>query len=39
MYDLLLLVLFNHEFKFQDFVCSGCHDLTMLSVNIGDIFI
>ena len=24
---------FNHEFKFQHSVCSGCHDLTMLSVN------
>ena len=27
---------FNHGFKFQDFVCNGCHDLTMLSVNISD---
>ena len=25
--------------KFQDSVCNGCHDLTMLSVNISDIFI
>ena len=24
---------FNHGFKFQDFVCNGCHDLAMLSVN------
>ena len=24
---------FNHGFKFQDSVCSDCHDLTMLSVN------
>ena len=27
----------NHGFKFQDYVCNGCHDLTMSSVNIGDI--
>ena len=31
--------LFNHGFKFQDYVCNGCHDLTMLSVNISDIVI
>ena len=31
--------LFNHGFKFQDYVCNGCHDLTMLSVNISDIAI
>ena len=30
---------FNHGFKFQDSVCNGCHDLTMLSVNIRDIAI
>ena len=30
---------FNHGFKFQDYVCNGCHDLTMLSVNISDIAI
>ena len=30
---------FNHGFKFQDSVCSGCHDLIMLSVNINDIAI
>ena len=30
---------FNHGFKFQDSVCNGCHDLTMLSVNINDIAI
>ena len=23
---------FNHEFKFQDYICNDCHDLTMLSV-------
>ena len=28
---------FNHRFEFQDAVCNGCHDLTMLSVNISDI--
>ena len=27
---------FNHGFKFQDSACNGCHDLTMLSVNISD---
>ena len=27
---------FNHGFKFQNYVCNGCHDLTMLSVNISD---
>ena len=30
---------FNHGFKFRDFVCNACHDLTMLSVNIRDIAI
>ena len=30
---------FNHGFKFQDSVCNGCHDLTMLSFNISDIAI
>ena len=30
---------FNHRFKFQDSICNGCHDLTMLSVNISDIAI
>ena len=38
MYDLPLLV-FNHGLKFQDSVCNGCHDLTMLSLNISDIAI
>ena len=28
---------FNHGFKFEDSVCNGCYDLTMLSVNISDI--
>ena len=30
---------FNHEFKFQNSVCNGCHDLMMLFLNIGDIVI
>ena len=30
---------FNHGFKFQDSVCNGCLDLTILSVNISDIAI
>ena len=30
---------FNHGFKLQDYVCNGCHDLTMLSLNISDIAI
>ena len=28
---------FNHRFKFQDSVCIGYRDLTMLCVNISDI--
>ena len=28
---------FDHGFKFQDYVCNGCHDLAMLSFNISDI--
>ena len=39
MCDLSLFLFFNHGFKFQDYVCNGCHDLTMLSVNISDIAI
>ena len=30
---------FNHLFEFQESVCNGCHDLTVLSVNISDIAI
>ena len=30
---------FNHGFKFQDYVCNGCHNLKMLSVNISNIAI
>ena len=29
----------NHGFKFQDSVCNGCHDLTVLCLNISDIAI
>ena len=30
---------FNHGFKFQDCVCNGCHDLTMLFLDLSDIAI
>ena len=30
---------FNNWFKFQDYVCNDCHDLTKFSVNISDIVI
>ena len=30
---------FNRGFKFQDCVCNGCHDLSMLYLNISDIAI
>ena len=30
---------FNLEFEFQDFVCSGCHDLTILHLTISGIAI
>ena len=30
---------FNRGFKFQDYVCNGFNDLTMLSVNMSDIVI
>ena len=33
----MTLLFFNHRFKFQDSVCNGCHDLTMLTVNITNI--
>ena len=29
----------NHGFKFQNSICNGCHDLTMLCFNISDIAI
>ena len=38
MYDLPLLV-FNHRFKFQDYVCNSCHGFTMLCFIISDITI
>ena len=31
--------IFNHGFKFQDYVCNSCHDLAMLSANISNIAI
>ena len=34
-----LYLIFNHGFKFQDSVCNGCHDLTMLCLNISNIAI
>ena len=30
---------YNNAFKFQDFACNGCHNLTMLSVSISNIAI
>ena len=30
---------FNHELKFQDYVCNGFHDLTILCLNMSDITI
>ena len=30
---------FNYGFNFQDSVCNGCHDLTMLCFNISNIII
>ena len=30
---------FNHGFKFQDYVCNGCHNLKILSVNTSDVAI
>ena len=30
---------FNHGFRFQDSVCNGCHDLTILYLNISNIAI
>ena len=28
---------FNHRFKFEHYICNGCHDLTMLRLDISDI--
>ena len=30
---------FNHGFEFSEFACNGCHDLTILRLNISDIAI
>ena len=30
---------FNHGFKYQDFVCNVCYDLTVLSLNMSDVVI
>ena len=30
---------FNYGLEFQDYVCNGCYDLTILSVNVSDIAI
>ena len=30
---------FNHEFRFRDSVCNGCHDLTILCLNLSNIAI
>ena len=30
---------FDHGFKFQDYVCNGCNDLSMFCLNISDIAI
>ena len=35
----LSLLRFNLGFKFQDYVCNGCHDLSMLCLNISNIAI
>ena len=32
-------IFFNHGFEFQYSVCNGCHDLSMLCLNIRDIVI
>ena len=31
--------LFKHGFEFQDYICNGCHDLTILCLNISNIAI
>ena len=30
---------FGHGVKFQDYLCNGCHDLSMLYLNISNIAI
>ena len=32
-------MVFNYNFEFQNFVCNGCHDLTMFGLNFGDVSI
>ena len=39
MHYLLLFFFLIYGFKFQDYLYNGCHDLTMLSVNISNIAI
>ena len=29
--------IFNHGFKYQDYVCNGCSNLLMMCVNISNI--
>ena len=31
--------IFNHGFEFQDSICNGCNNLSMLCLNISDIAI
>ena len=33
----LPLLAFNHGIEFQGSICNGCHDLTMLCLNISNI--
>ena len=35
----VVIVFFKSWIQFQDSVCNGCHDLTMLCLNISDITI
>ena len=30
---------FDHGFEFQDYICNGCHNLTLLCLNISGIAI
>ena len=30
---------FKHGFQFQEYVCNGCHDFSMLCLNISNIAI
>ena len=31
------LLIFNHGFRFQDFVCNGCHDLAISCLRLSNI--